>query len=210
MLTLRAATIAALAVALVAAPLAVGAQQSSKPARLGILYEATPAFAPDSEVCDGALVAGLRDHGHVVGQHVVIEFRSALGKFDRLPGLAAQLVGLGVDVIVVSTEQGVVAVRGASRTIPIVMAAASADPVARGLVASLARPGGNVTGVTVGDLAAKRMELLKETIPGLRSVAALHGDLSVPFVSQWLRATAAAARRLGLLVHPVPLLGQDA
>jgi putative ABC transport system substrate-binding protein len=90
------------------------------------------------------------------------------------------------------------------------MAAASADPVARGLVASLARPGGNVTGVTVGDLAAKRMELLKETIPGLRSVAALHGDLSVPFVSQWLGATEAAARRLGLLVHPVSLLGQDA
>jgi putative ABC transport system substrate-binding protein len=83
------------------------------------------------------------------------------------------------------------------------MAGASTDPVATGFVASLARPGGNITGVTLGDLAGKRLELLKEALPGLAAVAALHGDLSIPFVSQWLRATEAAALRLGLAIHPV-------
>jgi ABC-type uncharacterized transport system substrate-binding protein len=89
------------------------------------------------------------------------------------------------------------------------MAGASMDPVATGFVASLARPGGNVTGVTLGDLAGKRVEPLKGALPGLRSLAAFHGDLSIPFVALWLRATEAAAHRLGLAVHPVPFLGQD-
>jgi putative ABC transport system substrate-binding protein len=89
------------------------------------------------------------------------------------------------------------------------MAGASIDPVASGFVASLARPGGNVTGVTLGDLAGKRMELLKEAVPALRSVAGFHGDLTILFVAQWLRATEAVARRLGLSLRPFPLLGQD-
>jgi len=92
-----------------------------------------------------------------------------------------------------------------------VMAGASADPVATGMVASLAHPGLNVTGVTMGDLAGKRIQLLKETVPGLREVAAFHGDRTGPFVAQWLRATEAAAQRFGLTLHPVqgPLPGED-
>ena len=103
------------------------------------------------------------------------------------------------------------ALRDASRAIPIVMAGASTDPVATGMVASLAHPGGNVTGVTLGDLAGKRMQLLKETIPGLRAVAAFHGNLAIPFVVQWLRASELAAQRLGLALHPVqvPLTAEN-
>jgi putative ABC transport system substrate-binding protein len=195
---------------LVAAPLALAAQPSGKPARIGILYGAAPAFRPETDPSDRAILVGLRDHGYVVGQNVPIEFRSALGGgADRFPSLAADLAAIGVHVIVTTVEPGVTAVRDASPTIPIVMAGASIDPVASGFVASLARPGGNVTGVTLGDLAGKRVELLKEAIPSLRSVAAFHGDPTIPFVGQWLRATEAAAGRLGLTVHRVPFLGQD-
>jgi putative ABC transport system substrate-binding protein len=207
-LTLRA--IAVVFLALLAVPLEVVPQPPGKPARLGILAGYAPTFAPERSPDVAGLVAGLRDHGYVVGQNVVVEFRSALGGgADRFPPLAAELVGLDVDVIVTSTEVGAAAARAATRTIPIVMMGASADPVATGFVASLARPGGNITGVTLGDLASKRVELLREAVPGLRSVAAFHGDLTIPFVAQWLRATEAAAGKLGLSVHPVPFLGQD-
>ena len=208
MLTLRGVAI----VILVLAPLAADAQQPATPPRVGYLAGADPTFAPNSYVEHVAFVAGLRAHGCVVGQNVLVEFRSALGGgFDRFQALAAELVSLKVDVIVTTTESGVVAVRDASRTIPIVMAGASTDPVATGMVASLARPGGNVTGVTLGDLAGKRMQLLKEMIPSLRAVAAFHGNLAVPFVAQWLRATESAAQRLGLTLHAVqvPLTAED-
>jgi putative ABC transport system substrate-binding protein len=209
MLTLRGVTIAVLA--LLAAPLASDAQQAAKPVRLGLLFGASPAFDP-KEPDAAALLDGLRNHGYVVGQNLLIEFRSAKGGPGVVfPGLAAELVALKVDVILTSTETGVTAARDASRSIPIVMAGASADPVATGMVASLARPGGNVTGVTLGDLAGKRLELLKQTLPGLQSVAAFHGDPNTSFVAQWLRATEAAAQRLGLTLHPVqgPLAGED-
>ena len=194
------------------APLAAAAQQPSWPPRIGLLVGASPTFDPDRSHDQGALVAGLREHGFIVGQNVVIEFRSALGGgTDRFRELAVELVALKVDVIVTPTENGVTAARDASRSIPIVMAGASTDPVATGLVASLARPGGNTTGVTLGDLAGKRVQLLKEAIPRIRSVAAFHGDLTIPFVTQWLRATESAAQRLGLTLHPVqgPLAGED-
>jgi putative ABC transport system substrate-binding protein len=205
----RLTALAALALALLAAPLAVEAQPLGRPARLGVLV-AVPAWAPESYPDHRGLVAGLREQGFVPGQNVVIEFRSLHGKgVDQIPIVAAELVGLGVDAVVTSTEPYVTALRNASRTIPIVMAGASIDPVAAGFVTSLARPGGTITGVTLGDLAAKRLELLKEAVPGLRSVAAFHGDLGIPFVAQSLRLIEAAARRLNLLLNPVPLLGTD-
>jgi putative tryptophan/tyrosine transport system substrate-binding protein len=178
MLTLRSSALAGLM--LLVAPLAADAQQPARPARIGYLAGAGPAFAPDSYNEHAAFVAGLREHGYIVGQNVLVEFRSALGGgVDRFGLLAAELVGLKLDVIVTTTEVGVNALRDVSRTIPIVMVGASTDPVATGMVASLARPGGNVTGVTPGDLAGKRIELLKETLPRVKSVAAFHGDLSV-------------------------------
>jgi putative ABC transport system substrate-binding protein len=140
-----------------------------------------------------------------VGQNVVIEFRSAEGSVDRFSPLSAELIGLGVGLIVVTLEPAVRAVQAMSPTIPVVMAAASRDPVGAGFVASLARPGRNITGVTLGDIAGKRVELLRDAVPGLRSVAAFHADLNFPINAEWLRATEAAARRLGLALHPLRL-----
>jgi putative ABC transport system substrate-binding protein len=166
MLTLRGIGIAVLV--LLMAAVAADAQQPGRHARVGYLVGGAPAFDPRRHD-HGALVTGLREQGYIVGQNVVIEFRSALGGGnDRWRELAGELVALKVDVIVTPTETGVTACRDASRTIPIVMAGASADPVASGLVASLARPGGSVTGVTLGDLAGKRVQLLKEALPGAR------------------------------------------
>jgi ABC-type uncharacterized transport system substrate-binding protein len=200
----RRAFVKIISLGLLVGPLAAEAQHAGKAARLGLLYGASPAFRPDTDPADRAFVSGLRAHGYVVGQNMVIDFRSALGgTMDRLPPLAAELVGLGVEVIVVTIEPAVRAVREASPTIPIVMAGASVDPVGAGLVASLARPGGNITGVTLGDLAGKRLELLRDALPGLRSVAAFHANPNIPIIAQWLRATEAAARRLGLALHPV-------
>jgi ABC-type uncharacterized transport system substrate-binding protein len=199
----------ATAAGLLVAPLVADAQQSGTPVRLGVLAMGAPAWAPDSAEDHRALVAGLQDQGYVVGQNLVIEFRSALGKVGRFPDLAAELVRLGVKVVVTGSEPGITAVRAASPTLAIVMAGASPDPVASGFVASLARPGGNVTGVTLGDLAGKRLELLREALPRLRSVVAFHGDPTFPFVAQWLRTTETAARRLGLSLHPVHLPGGE-
>ena len=127
---MRLTRLAALAtVAILATPLAAEAQQPGKPVRLGILYRGSPTFAPETDYFDRGVVVGLRDHGYVVGQNLVIEFRSALGKVDPdpFPGLAAELVGFGVDVIVTTSEPGVKAAREASPTIPIVNDAARND-----------------------------------------------------------------------------------
>src|SRR5262245_8078962 len=207
MLTLR--SIAITVLILLGRPPVSDAQQAAKPARLGILYGSTPAFDPVSETLDKAIVQGLQDHGFLVGQNVVVEFRSAQDKWDRLPGLVKELVDLNVDVILTSNEVGARAAMEATRTIPIVMAGATTDPVASGLVASLARPGGNITGITQGDLAAKRMQLLKDSVPGLRPVAFLHANPTIPVVAQFIRATEAAARQLNLTLHPVRLPPAD-
>jgi putative tryptophan/tyrosine transport system substrate-binding protein len=121
-----------------------------------------------------ALRAGLRDLGYVEGKNIVIEYRWAEGKYDRLPDLAAELVRLKVDVLVTSGTPGTLAAKQTTATIPIVMAG-SGDAVATGLVASLARPGGNITGLTdLGpELVAKQLELLKEVMPRTRRVAVL-------------------------------------
>ena len=139
MLTLR--VVAIVILTLLAAPLAADAQQPARPARIGYLAGADPTFAPDSYHEHVAFVAGLRGRGYVVGQNALVEFRSAKGgPSERYRELAAELVTLKVDVIVTTTEVGVAAVWDASRTIPIVMAGASAVPVATGMVASWPAP----------------------------------------------------------------------
>jgi len=185
------------------------ADGSRKLARVGLLYGAGVRLSPvDSDPTYRAIVAELRDHGYVMVDNLVIEFRAALGQLERYPPLAAELIRLGVDVIVTTTVDGVKAAKEASRSIPIVMAGATVDPVAAGLIASLARPGGNVTGITWPAIEGKRIELLKEALPGLRSVAAFHPDSSSPFVVEWLQAMETAARRLNVALHPIPL-GRD-
>ena len=175
-------------------PLAAEAEQARKVYRIGyIAGTAAPAAAHLVE----AFRQGLRDLGYVEGENVVIEYRWAEGRYERLPALAAELVRLKVDVIFAVITVAALAAKSATRTIPIVTAAAS-DPVEQGLVASLARPGGNVTGLTstVGpEIAGKRLELLKEAVPMVSRVAVLWNPDSPP-AAPHLRETEIAARSL--------------
>jgi len=166
----RRAFLGTLTSGLLGAPLAAGAQQAAKVPRIGFLagnLAATPRLRE-------AFGQGLRDLGYVEGRNVVIEYRDAEGKFERLPALAAELVALKVDVIVAGGTPQALAAKQATRTVPIVFAAAG-DPVTSGLVTSLARPGGNVTGLTgLGpELVGKGLERLKQAVPGVSRVAVL-------------------------------------
>jgi ABC-type uncharacterized transport system substrate-binding protein len=146
----------------------------------------------------GAFRDGLRELGYVEGRTITIEYRFAEGKLDRLPLLAAELVRMPVRVIVTEGATATRFAREATSTLPIVMAQ-DPDPVGAGLVASLARPGGNVTGLSNlrPELGGKRLELLKETVPGLARVAAL-GTSAVPGTARLLRETELAATGLGV------------
>src|SRR5215813_9036243 len=161
-----------LALLMVAVPFAVGAQQAGKVPRIGYLRLTSPSDRPP--LLD-AFRQRLRELGWVEGQSIVIDYSFAEGRMDRLPQLATDMVGLKVDVIVSLGTQGVMAAKNATETIPIVMIAVR-DPVGIGLIGSLARPGGNVTGVSgyAGlEIVAKQLELLKETVPKIRRVAIL-------------------------------------
>ena len=187
----------ALALGTLAAPLPADAQQPAKISRIGILRPGAP---PDPLV--EAFRQGLHELGYAEGRDIIIEYRWAEGKEERLTDLAAELVRLKVDVIVVSATRGPLAAKQATTTIPIVMAA-SGDPVAAGLVASLARPGGNVTGLSVisPELSGKRLELLKGVVPKLSRVAVLwDADPGNPFPRLVLKEMeiAAAALRVQL------------
>ena len=159
-------------VVLLAVAVIAEAQQPRKTSRIGLLSGSGPATNPAALE---AFRQGLRELGYVEGGNILLEYRWADGKLDRLPGLAVELVGLKADVIVTVGTQATLAARQASNTIPIV-AAGAGDLVGSGLVESLARPGGNVTGSTNidPDLSAKRLELLKETFPKLSRVAVLY------------------------------------
>ena len=150
------------------------AQQPKKVPRIGYLSAVDP--ASESARAEGIRLA-LRELGYIEGQNIATEYRYAEGKRDRLPELAAELVRLKVDIIVAAGGAGLIrAAKNATKTIPIVMAGGGADPVEAGLIESLARPGGNVTGTTTlaRELAGKRLELLKEAVPKLVRVAVLY------------------------------------
>src|SRR6266446_501859 len=158
-----------------------------------------------------AFEEGLRSLGYRVGENVVIEHRFAEGEVERLPGLAADLVRLGVDVIVTGVNPNTVAAMKATTTIPIVMTN-SADPVSTGLVASLARPGGNVTGFSVdtgGEIIGKRLEFLKETLPNLSRLSILWNQDFASYQSR-LASMREATQALGLTLVPVEAGGLDA
>jgi putative ABC transport system substrate-binding protein len=193
----------ALVLALVSTPGPGAAQQPAKVPRVGLL-------TPSSVSYDWTLaVRWLDELGYVDGRNIAFESRSAAGRDDRLPELAAELVRLKVDVIVTAGTPGIRAARQATATIPIVMIA-NQDPVAAGFVASLARPGGNITGVAVGvpELAAKRLELLRDAVPRLARVAVLWNPRDPDLQAEW-QATRAAARALGLEVQPVEVRSRD-
>jgi putative tryptophan/tyrosine transport system substrate-binding protein len=195
--------------ALGAAPLAAEAQQAAKVARIGYL---SPNLAASPHLRN-AFLQGLRDLGYVVGRTVVIEYRYAEGKRERLPTLAAELVALKVDVIVVdgSTQAALTAMQ-ATKTIPIVFTSVG-DPVESGLVTSLARPGGNVTGLSsLGpELVGKRLELLKQAVPGVDRVAVLWlpGALGERTDKDMLTGADVAARALGVRLQFVEARGAD-
>src|SRR5438132_2725201 len=175
--------------ALGAAPLAAEAQQAGKIARIGYL---SPNVAASPYLRD-AFLKELRDLSYVEGRNVVIEYRDAEGKLERLPALAAELVAVKVDVILAPATPTALAAKQATKVIPIVFSVAG-DPVGSGLVASLARPGGNVTGLSnqTIDLAGKRLELLREVVPGLRRLAIL-GNVGSPNVVPEIDEVQAAA-----------------
>ena len=193
-----------------AAPLAAEAQQAAKVARIGYL---SPHLATSPHLRE-AFRQGLRDLGYVEGRNLVIEYRDAEGKVERLPALAAELVALKVDVIV--TEGGntaaPLAAKQATGTLPIVFASA-ADPVGSGLVTSLARPGGNVTGLSAlgPELVGKRLELLKQAVPGIDRVAVLRGGstLGERVLKDMLEAADVAARAQGVQPEFIEARGPD-
>jgi putative ABC transport system substrate-binding protein len=184
-----------LVLSLLAAPLTTDAQPPGKGYRIGML-ETIPT-APNAANLD-AFRHGLRELGYVEGHNLVIEYRSVDGRPERFPDLAMELVRLKVDLIVTRGTPAALAAKNATGTIPVVMAAIG-DPLETGIVASLARPGGNITGLSalVTDLQAKRLELLKELVPGAARIAALL-NMSNPFNPPQWKETEMAAGSLGV------------
>ena len=196
-----------LAGGLAAVPLAASAQQAAKVPRIGYLVTSLAARPHQQE----AFRQGLRDLGYVEGRNVVIEYRDAEGKFERLPALAAELVALKVDVIVTTGgTPTALAAKQATKTLPIVFAVA-ADPVGSGLVTSLARPGGNITGLSnlSPELVGKRLEQLTQAVPGVSRVVVLWqpGVLGERTEQDLLKGAEVAARALGVRLQVVEARG---
>jgi len=179
------------------------AQQPEKVTRIGFLIASSRAVNAAREE---AFLQGLRDLGYLEGKNIVIEWRSAEGKLDRLPALAAELVRLKVDVIVTAGPADTRAAKEATSTIPIVMTFDN-DPVANGFVASLARPGGNITGLSTlaPELSGKRLELLKEIIPKLSRVAIV-GDSKNPGNALELKEVRGAAEAFKMTLHSLDVV----
>jgi putative ABC transport system substrate-binding protein len=190
----------------VAWPYAARAQQTGKVSRIGYLG----ASSASSERRDlDAFRQTLRDLGHVEGENITIEYRWAEGDDSRLPGLAVELVHLKVDVIVTAGTPGTLAAKQATPTIPIVFAS-SGSPVEGGLVANYVRPGGNVTGFTLSagpEVESKRLQILKDVVPGLSRVAVMWNSANPAIVVNYRQAQAAAAA-LGVTLQPVVGVGR--
>jgi putative ABC transport system substrate-binding protein len=198
----------ALCAMLLALSISAEAQQPKKVPRIGYLSNSDPGRESDRAE---AIRLALRERGYIEGQNIATDYRYAEGKIDRYPELAVELVRLKVDIIVVAG--GPIAIRAAknaTKTIPIVMAVGGPDPVEEGLVESLARPGGNVTGITnlSSELGGKRLELFKEAAPKLARVALLY-DPAVPVGVVELKEVQAAARALRLTIQPWEVRSAD-
>jgi putative tryptophan/tyrosine transport system substrate-binding protein len=181
------------------------AQQPGVP-RVGYIFATTSSEGPDLLK---AVREGLRELGYVEGRTIALEVRWAEGRYERLPALAAELVHLKVNVLVVAATPGALAAKNATRTIPVVMVAVG-DPVGSGLVASLARPGGNLTGLSLlnPELHGKRLELLKDVLPRISRVATLTNPGNPAHAVFW-KQTQAAAQALALQLQPVEVRGPE-
>jgi putative ABC transport system substrate-binding protein len=192
---------------LLAATFTAAAQSPGKLHRIGYIQTATP---DEQAHLTKAFEEGLRELGYVEGRNIVLERRFAWGKQERLPELAAELVNLNVDVIVTGANPVIAAVKKATTTIPVVMAA-SRDPVGSGFIASLARPGGNVTGLTNDpspEIHAKRLEFLKAALPQATRIALLWNPVP-PSAATYRNIIEEAARTLGMSVQVVEIRGRD-
>jgi putative ABC transport system substrate-binding protein len=194
----------ATAAALLAAPLAVEAQQAGRVYRIGYLSYSSSAVNPHLLE---AFREGLRELGWVEGQNITIDTRFAEGRSDAVSVLAAELVRLKVDIIVVTSTQATVAAKNATKTIPVVIANAS-DPVGLGLAANLARPGGNITGISRVDTSGKQLELLKEIAPDVRRVAVLSNPANASHQLN-IREVNGAARALGVQLQLLEARGPN-
>jgi putative tryptophan/tyrosine transport system substrate-binding protein len=195
-------TVLTLSALLLALRLPAEAQEPKKIHRIGYL---SPQGQSRESVRAEAIRLALREYGHIEGQNIVTEYRFAEGKLDRLPELAAELVRLKVDMILTAGGYvAIVAAKNATTLIPIVMVGAGIDPVVAGLVESLARPGGNLTGVTnlSPELGGKRLELLKQAVPKIARVAVLHDPAAQSSVREMKELLPVAARALGLSIQP--------
>jgi putative tryptophan/tyrosine transport system substrate-binding protein len=188
------------------APLAPEAQPPTHVHRIGVLHGATPGQDPFV----GAFLEGMRALGYVEGQNLVMEERGAAGQVERFPALAAELVRLQVDVLLVTNTPAALAAQHATSTVPIVMAGIG-DAVGSGLVASLARPGGNITGLSnlQPERVGKQLEFLKDVLPTASRVAVLWNPAN-PAAALQVRAAEVAAPALGVQLHPVEARGPDA
>ena len=189
--------------------LPAAAQQPKKVPLIGYLSAQDPAL--ESARAEAIRLA-LRERGYIEGQNIAIEYRYLEGKNDRAPELLTELVSLKVDIIVITGgDPQTQAAKNATKTIPIVMAGGGLDPVEAGLVESLARPGGNVTGITLlnRELGGKRLELLKEAVPKVTRVAVLYDPGSPPNVREVKEDLPAAARALGLTIQPWEIRDAD-
>jgi ABC-type uncharacterized transport system substrate-binding protein len=204
----RRAFIGSLAGGLLAGPFGADAQPTAKVFRIGYLAANSLATSPPN--LHEAFRQGLRDLGYVEGRNVVIEYREAEGKFERLPGLAAELIALNVDVIVAPTTVAALAAKQVTRPLPIVFFGAT-DPVTGGLVGSLARPGGNVTGLSgfSPELVGKCLEVLKQAVPGASRVAILWqpGSGGERTEKDTLKGAEVAAQVLGVRLQLVEARG---
>jgi putative ABC transport system substrate-binding protein len=194
------------ALGLCAVPLVVSAQHAGKVSRIGLLLPNTSEIVARNPRI-AAFLKGLRDLGWIEGQNLVIEWRVAEGQLGRLAELAADLARIGVDAIVAAAAPAALAAQGATRSIPIVVLDPG-DPVGLGLVASLARPGGNITGVTsiAPELAAKRLASLKEVVPAMVRVAVL-ANAAIPPAEIAMQELEATAKVLGVQIQSVPIQG---
>ena len=196
----RIAIAAALVLSILAAPLAVEAQPRGKLPRMGVLWAGS---GSDNQASLNAFRQGLNELGYVEGRSITIEYRWGEGKYDQLPKLAAELVHLKMDVIVAMNAPAAEAAKQATQQIPIVIAVL-VDPATAGLVASLAHPGGNITGLSMisPELVGKQLELLKEVVPKISRVAVLENPAN-PGTAPQLRAAKGAAQMLGLRLQLV-------
>lgn len=193
----------ALGAGALAAPFGSFAQQQGKVWHIGFLAMRSPATSNRTKVTYGAFLRGMRELGYVDGKNLIIEWRFADGKDERLPGLAAELVQLKVDVIVAAGVQPTSAAQKATTTIPIVMGNNS-DPVGNGFVGSLARPGGNITGLSnlTGDLGPKYFEMLRRMAPKLSRLAILMNPTNVSH-AMFLKTVQAVAQKSSVNILPV-------